>query len=235
MTHYVLVHGAWEGAWSWNKTIQTLDTPENQLTIVALPGSPENPTPLEQVTMAAYVQAVIDAIGDQKVVLVGHSLAGGVISNVAEIIPEKIERLVYVTAFLLKAGDTILAAMQRDPDGEFLPELHFAEDMSHATADAQTWRAKAFHDVPEDAILKVLPKVVDLPQSTEPFMAPITVTKDRFGTVPKTYIRTSIDKMVSPKLQAEMLENWDVDQIHILESGHFPTLSMPEQLAALLR
>ena len=66
--------------------------------------------------MAGYVQAVIDAISDldHKVVLVGHSLAGAIISNVAEIVPERIERLVYLAAFLLKSGDTILEAMQRD-------------------------------------------------------------------------------------------------------------------------
>ncbi|NRB17868.1 MAG: hypothetical protein HRU33_09970 [Rhodobacteraceae bacterium] len=62
----------------------------------------------------------------------------------------------------------------------------------------------------------------------------LTVTDEKFGRVPKVYIRTSLDKMVSPKLQDEMQSNWKVEQIHTLEAGHFPTLSLPKQLADLL-
>ncbi len=180
-------------------------------------------------------QTVVDQINahDQKVVLVGHSMAGTVISLVAEQIPEKIEKLVYVAAFLLEDGDSVLEAMQRDPNGEFLPELVFSDDQSSATATEEVWRDKAFHDVKESRILEALP-LVDVPQATEPFMAKIIVSAERFGTVPKVYIRTAIDKMVSPKLQDEMLKTWGVDQVHALQSGHFPTMSVPETLAELL-
>jgi len=40
--------------------------------------------------------------------------------------------------------------------------------------------------------------------------------------------------MISPKLQEEMLGNWKVDKIHTVQSGHFPTLSLPETLAELI-
>ena len=64
----------------------------------------------------------------------------------------------------------------------------------------------------------------------------VAVTEERFGSVPKTYIRTSIDKMVSPALQGVMIKNWDVDSVFELKSGHFPTSSVPVELAdALLR
>jgi len=236
MTHYILVHGAWEGAWSWNETRPTLEQKGHKVTAVALPGSPENEHNLAQVTMNSYVQTVVDAINqaDGKITLVGHSLAGAIISQAAEHVPDKIEKLYYVAAFLLENGDSILEAMQRDPDGEFLPELTFAEDQSYATASETTWRSKAFHDVTEKDIQGALSYVKDLPQATEPFVAKVVVTDEKFGRVPKAYIRTSLDKMVSPKLQDEMLGNWNVDQIHTLEAGHFPTLSLPKQLAELL-
>jgi pimeloyl-ACP methyl ester carboxylesterase len=186
--------------------------------------------------MRSYVETVIDAINqlDHKVTLVGHSMAGAVISQVAEQIPDKIEKLIYVAGFLLKSGDSVMAAMQRDPDGEFLPELIFADDQSSATASEQTWRSKAFHDVREKRILEALPLLVDTPQAAEPFLAKISVTEERFGSVPKVYIRTAMDKMVSPKLQDEMLQNWKVDHVHVLQSGHFPILSVPDALAELL-
>jgi len=235
MKHYVLVHGAWEGAWSWGKMQEYLEKQGHKVTSVALPGSTGNEQPIANLTLENYVQTVVEIINsvDGKVVLVGHSLGGAAISQTAERIPEKLERLVYVAAFLLKSGDSVIEAMQRDQGGEFLPELIFSGDQSYATASEQTWRSKAFHDVDEQNVLEVLP-LVDHPQATEPFMAKLDLSEANFGSVPKTFVRTSLDKMVSPKLQDEMLESWNTDQVHILQAGHFPTLSTPEALAKLL-
>jgi pimeloyl-ACP methyl ester carboxylesterase len=236
MKHYILVHGAWEGAWSWDKTQPILEQNGHKVTAIDLPGSPGNKQPIEQVTLESYVQIVVDAINalDHNVVLVGHSMAGVVISQVGERIPNKIDELVYVTAFLLENGGSVMEAMQSDPGGEFLPELKFAVDQSYATAAESTWRSKAFHDVSEADILEVLPLMRNVPQASEPFLAKIAVTDKNFGTVRKTYIRTSLDEMISPGFQDKMLENWKVDEIHTLTAGHFPTLSVPTQLAKLL-
>lgn len=236
MTHFVLVHGAWEGAWSWDKTQPLLEKQGHKVTSIDLPGSPGNPQPLAEVTLDNYVKTVVGVLNDldHNVVLVGHSLAGAIISNVAEQVPGKIDRLVYVTAFLLKDGDSIWNAMNRDPNGEFLPELIFADDQSSASAAEPTWRSKAFHDVTEADIQNALPRVNGLAQATEPFMTKVSVSEERFGSVPKTYIRTSIDKMVSPALQDEMLAATKVDSVRTLVSGHFPTLSVADELADLI-
>lgn len=236
MAHYVLVHGAWEAAWSWDETRLELEKQGHRVTALDLPGTKGNQRAIAQVTFDSYVQSVVDVIGglDHKVFLVGHSLAGAVISQVAEQIPEKIEKLIYAAGFLLRSGDSVIAAMQRDPDGEFLPELNFSEDQTSVTAAPQLWRDKAFHDVDETKIAKVLP-LVDHAQATEPFMTNVELSMSKFGSVPKVYIRTSLDKMVSPKLQEEMLGNWHTDQVHVLPSGHFPTLSMPGKLADLMQ
>jgi len=232
MKHYILVHGAWEGSWSWEDTAPSLIAQGHKVTAVDLAGSYSNKQPISQVTMASYVQTVADAIRqlDHKVILVGHSMAGAVISQVAELLPEKIERLVYVAAFLLADGDSVLEAMQRDPAGEFLPQLTFSEDQSSVSASEQTLRDVAFHDVEEKTIQPALKRMADQ-QATEPFIAKVAVSNERFGSVPKTFIRTDLDKMVTPALQEEMLGNWKVDRVHHLPSGHFPTLSMPGQLA----
>ncbi|MDA0203926.1 MAG: alpha/beta fold hydrolase [Acidobacteria bacterium] len=235
MKHYLLVHGAWEGSWSWEDTTPILESPERTVTVVDLPGSYGNKQPISEVTMASYVQTVADATRklDHEVILVGHILGGAVISQVAELIPQKIERLVYVAAFLLENGDSVIEAMQRDPAGEFLPQLAFSDDQSYVTASEQTLRDVAFHDVEEKTIQPALARMAER-QATEPFVAKAVVSDERFGSVPKTFIRTDLDKMVTPALQEEMLGNWKVDQVHRLRSGHFPTLSMPEELADVL-
>jgi hypothetical protein len=71
-------------------------------------------------------------------------------------------------------------------------------------------------------------------QSTEPFMAKVVVSDKNFGTVPKTYIRTTIDKVTTPGLQDRMIANWEVETVHNLDSGHFPAFSVPEKLAELM-
>ena len=97
----------------------------------------------------------------------------------------------------------------------------------------KTWREVAFHDVSEDAILAALPRLAER-QSTQPFLAPVNLTAARFGSVPKTFLRTSLDKMMTPALQDRMLGSWHVEKTHVLESGHFPTLSVPEELAEVM-
>lgn len=235
MSHYVLVHGAWEGSWTWENTIPALENRGHSVTAIDLPGSHGNEQPIPQITMARYVRHVADTLErlDHGVILVGHSMAGAIISQVAELMPGKIERLIYVAGFLLKNGGSVLEAMKRDPDGEFLPELAFSEDQSYATASEQTLRDIAFHDVEEQGIRHSLPLMAER-QATEPFMAAVVVSDEKFGSVPKTYIRTTIDKITSPALQDEMIANWDVESVHVLPSGHFPMLSMPEKLAEAL-
>lgn len=235
MTHYILVHGAWEGSWTWEYTVPFLKQHGHRVTAVDLPGSHGHAKAIPGISMVRYVETVADVIRplDHKVVLAGHSMAGAIISQVAELIPEKIERLIFAAAFLLKDGDTVLAAMQRDPAGEFLPEISFSDDQSYASASEETFRDKAFHDVEETRIRQTFPLMAER-QATEPFLAKAILSDEKFGAVPKTYIRTSIDKMVSPILQEEMIGNWPVDQTHVLASGHFPTLSMPEKLAEVM-
>lgn len=235
MKHYILVHGAWEGGWAWEKVTPRLLEAGHTVEAVDLAGSQENEQPVESVTLESYVDTVIEAIDRARgpVILVGHSLAGPVISQIAERMPDRVERLIYVASFLLENGGSVMAAMESDEKGQFLPQLEFSEDESYAQAREETWREVAFHDVREDAILAALPRLAER-QSTQPFLAPVNLTAARFGSVPKTFLRTSLDKMMTPELQDRMLSGWHVEKTHVLESGHFPTLSIPEELTEVL-
>ncbi len=77
---------------------------DHKVTAIDLPGTRVNERAVAQVTMDK--QTVADVIKEQghKVTLVGHSLAGNVISQVAGFMPEKIERLIYVAGFLYCPG-----------------------------------------------------------------------------------------------------------------------------------
>jgi pimeloyl-ACP methyl ester carboxylesterase len=234
MSQYVLVHGAWEDAKSWDYVAPVLEANGHTVTALDLPGHGENMQPISFMNMANYIETIIEAINRiaEPVILVAHSMSGAAVSQVAERIPKKIERLVYVCSFLLQDGDTVLEAMQSDT-GEFLPNIVFSEDQSYATLPEETLRKAGFHDVDEKVIQQVLPNIVEK-QSTDPFLAKVMVGEENFGSVPKTYIRTTIDKVTTPDLQDRMIANWKVDVVQNLEAGHFPAFSVPKELADLL-
>lgn len=235
MSHYILIHGAWEEARMWDDVSPVLRRDGHVATALDLPGHGGNSQPISEVTMASYVEAIADLIRqlDHEVVLVAHSMAGAITSQVAELIPEKIERLVYVAAFLLNDGDTVLNAMQSDSEGEMLPAILFSNDQSYASVPEEALRRVGFHDAEETVIQRVLPLMAEQ-QATEPFMAQVVVSEEKFGSVPKTYIRTAIDKVTTPALQDEMILNWPVETVLHLQSGHFPAFSVPAELGALL-
>lgn len=236
MSNVLLVHGAWGGAWEFQNFIENLEERGHRAQAIDLPGHGDSAAPISEVTMEAYVNRVIEAAQgiDGPVVVVGHSLAGAVISQVAEIIPEKIERLVYVAAMLPKNGETPLELMQSDEAGQLLPKIVFSEDGSFATLHREDVETLLLHDVVEpERVADFAPRFA-VKQATAPFMAPAILTAEAFGTIPKAYIRATLDKVLSPSLQDKMIEGWEVEQIITLESGHFPMMSLPEHIVDVI-
>jgi pimeloyl-ACP methyl ester carboxylesterase len=237
MKNYVLVHGAWGGAWEFEELSELLTADGSKVIAVDLPGHGENKTPIAEVTMAAYIKTVVDVINDldAKTILVGHSLAGSIISQVAELIPEKIDRLVYVAASLPKTGDTVLGLMESDKDGKLLPNIVFSEDQTYAMIRGKEVRDYMLHDVEDkDRVERLIPHFL-MKQATQPFMDPIELSEKNFGSVPKYYIRATMDQVMSIALQDEMLTNWKVEQVVTLESGHFPLTSMADKLSQVIQ
>jgi pimeloyl-ACP methyl ester carboxylesterase len=236
MSNLLLIHGAWGGAWEFDDIVESLKQRGHDARAIDLPGHGQRAAPIAEVTQNAYVQAVVEAVQafGEPVVLIGHSLAGAIISQVAERIPATIERLVYVAAMLPKNGESVLELMQSDEAGELLPKITFSADQSYATVDVEDVKTILLHDVEEIERLEFLAPRFGIDQATEPFMAPAELTEAAFGSVPKTYVRSSLDKVMSPSLQSRMLTHWKVEQVFTLESGHFPLMSMPERLIQVI-
>src|ERR1700761_2452927 len=81
----VLVHGAWSDASAWDYVVPQLKAAGFDVIAVNLPGHGKDNTPPAGITMDNYVEVVKKAIGTKKnVILVGHSMGGVVISEVAQ-------------------------------------------------------------------------------------------------------------------------------------------------------
>jgi pimeloyl-ACP methyl ester carboxylesterase len=110
MSSFVLVHGAWHGSWCWAGVAAALRQAGHAVALVDLPGRAGDPRPHAAITLDDYVRRVGDVIARQgvPVVLAGHSMGGITITQVAEAMPERLARLVYVSAFLPRDGESLL-------------------------------------------------------------------------------------------------------------------------------
>ena len=103
MATFVIVHGAWGGAWSWNKYIVPMLREAGQtvfaVTLTGLGERSHLSTP--EVSLDTHIQDVVNVLFYEDlndVILVGHSYGGNVITGAADRIPERIQQLVYLDA-----------------------------------------------------------------------------------------------------------------------------------------
>jgi pimeloyl-ACP methyl ester carboxylesterase len=111
MARLVLVHGAFAGAWKWERLIEPLRAAGHTVEALDLPGSGTDQTPIEDVTLDAYVDRVIAELeqGPEPAVLIASS-------QTAARRPELVAGLVYVAAFAPRDGQSLLALTQL-PEG----------------------------------------------------------------------------------------------------------------------
>ncbi len=135
MGRFVLVHGGFVGGWYWEKVVPLLEGDGHRVEAPDLPGNGDDPTPIPQVSLQSYADRISEVLDarPEPAVLVGHSMGGMVISQAAERRPDKVEVLVYLSAFLLRDGETLLSAAENDAESLILPNLVMSEDGSSAT------------------------------------------------------------------------------------------------------
>lgn len=234
MATFVLVHGAWHGAWCWDKLVPILKERGHSVIAPDLPGHGEDQTPRGGVSLDSYGEKVADTIAAQKekVILVGHSMGGIAITAAAERVPERIARIVYLTAFLPRHGESLMAIEDRNPKKSVPLALVIEEGSPVADLDPAKIDHLFYHDcAPADAAAA---KASLTPQPLAPFGTPLSLTAERFGRVPKAYIECTDDRAISIELQRDMIEKTPGVTVRSLPASHSPFLSMPGELADAL-
>ncbi len=111
MTDYVLVHGAWGGGWSFDRTAADLHAAGHRVLVAALTGLGTRAAELNPaIDLSCHVADVCEQVaiaGYDRFVLVGHSYGGMVITGVATRLGATIDALVYVDAFLPADGQSL--------------------------------------------------------------------------------------------------------------------------------
>ena len=115
MTNFLLIHGACHGGGCWERVTPLLEAAGHSVVAPDLPGHGANTTRVSELSLKRYGEFVSElAASNGPVVLVGHSMAGAVISRAAEAVPDQIERLVYLTAYLPQSGESLASLARRD-------------------------------------------------------------------------------------------------------------------------
>lgn len=233
--NYVLVHGAWQAAYVWDEVKSKLEKEGNSVTVIELPGHGGDQTLPSSITLDLYKTTVLEALSkiNGKVILVGHSLGGMIISAVAEQAPEKIEKLVYLAAYLPSSGQSLLDLAGTDAGSSL-----GGQDILIKNADGTL-------DIKQDKIIDIFiqdgsVQAQDLvlqnyrPEPAIPFTNQVTLTAANFGGVEKVYIKTLQDHVVSPSLQDQMIATAGVKTVYTLNTSHSAFLVKPDSVATLL-
>ena len=106
---FVLVHGAWHDGSAWNETARHLTGEGHKVFAPTMAGHGKFAD--RKVSHAQCTDSIVQFIAENSMedfVLLGHSFAGTIICKVAEAIPEKIRRLVFLNAFVLQDGHSLV-------------------------------------------------------------------------------------------------------------------------------
>jgi pimeloyl-ACP methyl ester carboxylesterase len=235
MARFVLVHGAFHGAWCWEPLVAELTAAGHTVTTFDLPGHGDDSTPVADVTLDAYARRICERLAEQPepVVLVGHSMGGVAVTQAAARCPEQIARLVYVAAFLPGDGQS-LVDLTKLPEGAgdmVQANMVVEGEPPVATMPAEAAREAFYGECSSERAARALEQL--RPQPLAPFVTPVDL--DGAGAPPpRAYVVATRDRAIPTALQRRFVaDNPDVDAIE-LDSDHSPFLSRTAELAAAL-
>jgi pimeloyl-ACP methyl ester carboxylesterase len=234
----VLVHGAWHGAWCWDRVIEGLAAKGLPSVAVDLPGHGRDTGPLGDLHGdAARVGELLDELAatGSDVVLVGHSYGGAVITEAG--VHPAVRHLVYLCALALAedescatvaVGDATAAAISHEGRPNLSEALVIDEDGLATLAPLDRASACLYNQCDPETASSALSRLGPQPMVTLQQVPDAVAWR---GT-PSTYVVCANDFAVHPDLQRVMAARCS-RQVE-WESDHSPFLSHPELVTDLL-
>jgi len=222
MATYVLVHGGWAGGWYWRPVARLLQAAGHEVFTPTLTGIGERVHLAHPaIDLALHIEDVVNVLRYEDlvaVILVGYSYGGMVITGVADRVPVRLARLVYLDAFVPEDGQSLADLVGPAVMASFEEQARLLGDgwgVPHTPPDAD--------------------RRTNHPLKT--FTQPLALKHPTAPQLPRAFIACT-DKADVPAFAPlnraaarARAEGWDY---HELPSGHTPMQTMPQQLADLL-
>lgn len=201
---------------------------------VDLPGMGRDKTPIHEVKFETTVQKLCTLIdqAEGKVILVGHSKNGIMISQAAEYRSDKIEKLVYLAAYLIPNGKTQREYSVQDTGGWLKPYVTLHESSRSSTLQEVIYKEGLYHDCDEDIV--EMAKVILSHEPVESGITPLHLTEENYGRIPRYYIECTDDRAVTPFIQQKMYTETPCEKVYRMDTSHSPFFSRPAELVDIL-
>lgn len=233
MANFVLVHGAFYGAWAWAEFAQSLRDAGHSVIAPDLPGAGDDSTPLSEVTLDLAARTIVDALKsfEEPSVLVGHSMGGIVATQAAAMAPELVSRLIYLAAFRPVDGESLLdlTNLPEGADDGVQANITITENPAVALLDPAKANYVLYHDVPSDVTQRAIEQLE--PQPLALFATPVDIAGAELP--PQEYVICNQDRAIPPPLQRLMAER-NPALVHELDASHSPFYSMPDRVLDLI-
>ena len=189
---------------------------------------------MSAVTLQAYVDAVCSLIDVRRepVVLVGHSMGGGIITQVAEYRPDKIKTLVYLTALLPANGESMGQVLRRNTESVLASNFVSNADHSASMVREEVLVDGFYGDCSAEDV--ALAKLLLVPQATAPLRTKLRTSVERFGRIPRVAIECLRDRAHPLSFQRSVYPTFPFQQVIAMDTSHSPFFSAPDELATHL-
>lgn len=225
MTQFVLVAGAWLGAWAWNRVTPLLESQGHSVNPVTLTGMGDRVhLASKELGIETAIQDVLNVMTFEdlhEAVLVGHSFAGKVVAATADRSPDDVQGIIYLDAFR--------PSKVRGPQGSFDPnEFGALQPAQWSIPLTERVLDAVGKDITEEDRAWMMSKATPWPSR---YATDAVELSKRFDQIRSAFILCTqggdpVDDIVSGR--------WGrLDGPHaIIDSGHWPMITRPEELAA---
>ena len=227
---FLLVHGAWHGGWCWRDVVPRLRKAGHEVFAPSLTGLGERKhLASARVDLETHIQdivALVEMEDLKKVVLVGHSYGGMVITGVADRIPTRLAALVYLDAFVPENGKCALDYVVPERAARM---RHEGERTGFVTPPLMSLWGLTL----QSHLDFVGPREVRHPFPT--FSQPISLSNyAESRRIPKTFLYCSSPATGTFDQFAERYRNDPAWRFHELKTGHDAMLLVPDEVTRLL-
>ena len=232
MPAFVLVHGSWHDGTAWTKVAERLEQLRHTAFHPTVAGHGKGAS--RRVDHARATQSVVDYVADRElsdIVLVGHSSGGTIISKVAEAIPHRVRRLVYINGLVLNSGDSALSVAPPESQATLRALAADSSDNS-VMLPFEVWRDNFINDGGPELALATYEQLS--PASMDLMSEPVDMTKFYTLKTPRSYIRSTEDTVYPPgewALHPRLSSRLDVYRLLEMPGSHEVMFTNPNGLA----
>jgi len=237
MARFVLVHGAFGGAWVWSLVSERLNSAGHTVEAFDLPGMGDDQTPLSECTLDASATRLCDVLTSrpEMAIVVAHSMGGVIATQAAARCPQAIAALVFVAAFMPKHGQSLLD-LTKLPEGagdQVQANIVIEGEPPVAVMPAQASGYALYGCCTEEVSAKAIAR--QRRQPVAPFATPVSIPPGALEGLKRFCVLCTLDRAMMPALLRRMIAENPCEEVVELDTDHMPQLSMPQELAGTLQ